>query len=118
LGLVAIMVSFMIPGIGTILAIAILILTLVAALAVAARRLHDRNKSAWWLLIMYVPLILLSAFSQIASMSSPEAGAGFGVLSLPFSIWILVELGCLRGTVGSNRFGPDPLQPATAEVFT
>ena len=25
------------------------------------------------------------------------------------SIWFFVELGCLRGTVGSNQYGPDPL---------
>ena len=24
-------------------------------------------------------------------------------------IWFFVELGCLRGTVGSNDYGPDPL---------
>jgi uncharacterized membrane protein YhaH (DUF805 family) len=24
-------------------------------------------------------------------------------------IWGFVELGCLRGTAGPNRFGPDPL---------
>jgi uncharacterized membrane protein YhaH (DUF805 family) len=29
-------------------------------------------------------------------------------------IWGLVELGFLRGTLGPNRFGPDPLAPAIA----
>jgi uncharacterized membrane protein YhaH (DUF805 family) len=24
-------------------------------------------------------------------------------------IWAFIELGCLRGTPGPNRFGPDPL---------
>jgi uncharacterized membrane protein YhaH (DUF805 family) len=24
-------------------------------------------------------------------------------------VWILVELGCLPGTEGPNRYGPDPL---------
>ena len=31
--------------------------------------------------------------------------AGFGI-----SIWALVELGFLRGTVGPNQYGPDPLE--------
>jgi len=53
------------------------------ALAVYAKRWHDRDKSGWWSLIMFVPLI----------------GA----------IWLIVELGILEGTRGSNRFGPDPL---------
>lgn len=33
----------------------------------------------------------------------------FGLASLAISIWALVELGFLRGTVGANRYGPDPL---------
>jgi uncharacterized membrane protein YhaH (DUF805 family) len=35
---------------------------------------------------------------------------GFELVSLALMIWGFVELGCLRGTVGPNRFGPDPLQ--------
>ena len=31
--------------------------------------------------------------------------------SLVISIWALVELGCLRGTIGQNKYGPDPLAP-------
>jgi uncharacterized membrane protein YhaH (DUF805 family) len=54
-----------------------------ATLAVWAKRWHDRDKSGWWSLIAFVPI----------------AGA----------IWILVELGCLPGTEGPNRYGPDPL---------
>ena len=54
-----------------------------ATLAVWAKRWHDRDKSGWWSLIAFVPIV----------------GA----------IWILVELGCLPGTEGPNRFGPDPL---------
>lgn len=54
-----------------------------ATFAVWAKRWHDRDKSGWWSLIMFVPIV----------------GA----------IWILVELGCLPGTEGPNRFGQDPL---------
>ena len=53
------------------------------ALALYAKRWHDRNKSGWWSLIMLVPMV----------------GA----------IWILIELGILRGTDGDNKYGPDPL---------
>lgn len=53
-------------------------------IAVAVKRLHDRNKSGWWLLLLLIPLI--------------------GI------IWFFVEGGCLRGTRGPNRFGPDPLE--------
>ncbi|MBA3449509.1 MAG: DUF805 domain-containing protein [Pseudaminobacter sp.] len=53
------------------------------ALAVYAKRWHDRDKSGWWSLIVFVPFI----------------GA----------IWIIVELGMLEGTRGANRYGPHPL---------
>ena len=53
------------------------------ALAVYAKRWHDRDKSGWWSLIAIVPFI------------------GF--------VWILVELGMLEGTRGANQYGPDPL---------
>ena len=47
----------------------------------AARRLHDRNLSAWWLLLVFIPT--------------------FG--------WIILLVLCaLPGTQGPNRFGPDP----------
>ena len=53
-------------------------------LAVAAKRWHDRNKSAVWILFSFIPII--------------------------GQIWALVELGFLRGTKGQNRFGPDPVR--------
>lgn len=56
------------------------------ALAVDVKRLHDRDKSGWWILLLLVPVV------------------GF--------IWFVIELGCLKGTGGSNRFGPDPLPPS------
>ncbi len=52
--------------------------------AINVKRWHDRDKSAWWLLIELIPLI--------------------------GSIWAFIELGCLKGIYGKNRFGPDPLE--------
>jgi len=52
--------------------------------AVSARRLHDTNKKAWWLLMNLIPVI------------------GW--------IWLIV-LFCFKGMEGENRFGPDPLAP-------
>jgi uncharacterized membrane protein YhaH (DUF805 family) len=51
-------------------------------LAMAVRRLHDRDKSGWWILLGLIPLI-------------------GGLILL---VWYLS-----RGTEGENRFGPDPL---------
>jgi len=55
----------------------------IPSIAVSVRRLHDVNKSGWWLLISLIPII----------------GA----------IWLLV-LYCTKGTEGDNEFGSDPLQ--------
>jgi uncharacterized membrane protein YhaH (DUF805 family) len=75
-------------------------------LAIGAKRLHDRDKSAWWLLLFYAaPGILSTAGSQMEDV-------GFIILhiiSFSISVWAFVELGCLRGTPGANRYGPDPL---------
>ena len=83
---------------------------IVAGLAVAVKRLHDRDKSAWWLLLFYLAPGFLGAIGDMTG----EVGPIFHVLGFAISIWALVELGFLRGTTGPNRFGPDPL--ATAEA--
>ena len=54
---------------------------LLPSLAVAFRRIHDIDRTAWWILL---------SFTVIG-----------GIVLL---IWF-----CLRGTMGTNRFGPDPL---------
>jgi uncharacterized membrane protein YhaH (DUF805 family) len=75
-------------------------------LAIGAKRLHDRDKSAWWLVVFYaMPGILSTAGNRMEDV-------GFiilHVISFGISVWAFVELGCLRGTVGPNRYGPDPL---------
>lgn len=48
-------------------------------LAVQVKRWHDCDKSAWWALLNLLPVI--------------------------GQIWILIECGVIRGTVGDNRFG-------------
>jgi uncharacterized membrane protein YhaH (DUF805 family) len=76
-------------------------------LALGAKRLHDRNKSAWWLLLFYALPMVLNAI--------PAGEGGKMILSLAglaISIWALVELGFLRGTTGPNNYGPDPLATA------
>jgi uncharacterized membrane protein YhaH (DUF805 family) len=57
--------------------------TFLPGLAVSIRRLHDIDRVGWWVLLALIPVIG----------------------------WIvLIYWACLRGTVGANRFGPDPLE--------
>jgi uncharacterized membrane protein YhaH (DUF805 family) len=94
-------------GLGILLLIIVLayIPILWIGLAISAKRLHDRNKSAWWLVLFYlVPAILQGVGEQLGTAGIILTLAGFGI-----SIWALVEIGFLRGTVGPNQYGPDPL---------
>ena len=106
------------------------LVTVYASIAVMTKRLHDRDKSAWWLLVFLVlPLVLnipqlllsLEMFHHIGEImkaaqtghpyqppQNPVATIGNGAATI-VSLWAFVELFCLRGTVGDNRFGPDPL---------
>ena len=64
---------------------------LLPSIAAGVRRLHDTDKSGWWLLISFIPAI---------------------------GIIVLIVFFCQRGTVGPNRFGPDPLQGSLSNTHT
>jgi len=65
------------------------LLLLWPSLAVQAKRWHDRDMSAWWILINFVP---------------------FGI------VFSLVQNGFMEGTPGANRFGANPLLASPANV--
>ncbi len=52
-------------------------------ITVGVRRLHDRNLSGWWMLLMLIPII---------------------------GSFALIIIYVLPGTQGPNQFGPDPLR--------
>ncbi len=80
-------------------------------LAAMVRRLHDRDKSAWWILVFAVVPSILQGIGQAAGRleDGGVAAAISWVAASAVSIWGLIEFGFLRGTTGGNRFGPDPL---------
>jgi uncharacterized membrane protein YhaH (DUF805 family) len=69
-----------VSGLVVLLFFAVMLGLFIPGLAVTIRRLHDSDKSGWWLLLGIVPF------------------GGFVVLIFT----------CLDGTPGPNRFGPDP----------
>jgi len=92
----------------------------VSGLAVAAKRLHDRDKSAWWLVLFYFsPAVFIVIGGGIMWGAAGAVGMTADVALLllklcilggiAIGIWGFVEIGCLRGTAGYNRFGADPL---------
>jgi uncharacterized membrane protein YhaH (DUF805 family) len=95
-------VGVMSKGIGfALLMLVIYIPMIVSGVFVGIKRLHDRDKSGWWLLLFYLVPALLNELSNASFL--------FSLASFAISIWAFVELGCLRGTVGPNKYGPDPL---------
>ena len=77
--------------------------------AVSIKRLHDRNKSGWWI----VPFIVATGlYSHVCNwLGDSDAAPLVGLAMFVAFIWGFVEMCCLRGTRGPNRFGPDPLAP-------
>jgi uncharacterized membrane protein YhaH (DUF805 family) len=89
-------------------------------IAILIKRIHDRNKSGWLVWLMYIPLTLLVIFviGVIIAAAAKAAGAAvtlgiiagvLGVVMLCVAIWFLIEFGCMRGTIGANKYGPDPV---------
>ena len=78
------------------------------------RRLHDRGKTGYWLLLYY---LLPSMMWKSAGVDA--VGLASWLLILGILIWAIVDLGVLRGDTGSNDFGPNPLagnpEPLPAE---
>ena len=80
--------------------------------AIHTERLHDRNRSAWWLVTFYLVPGMLGYFAKIASFAGAIGTAPQPILALAafaLSIWGFVEIGCLPGTAGLNRYGPNPV---------
>jgi len=113
------------PSFNLIAPLAYGLISFVTGLAVYTKRLHDRNKSALWLLVFWlVPTALvligagISGYSvAVAPDGNPSLAAAlialiFELVGVGFFVWAFVELACLRGTIGPNAYGPDPLEGA------
>lgn len=61
------------------------------SVCIVAKRWHDRDKSAWMMLIAFIPIV--------------------------GGIWALIECGFLDGTQGPNQYGPSPKGIGTAETI-
>lgn len=80
-----------------------------------AKRFQDRDKPATFAAAVIGINIVLSLLTILGVGGPPEAPNALGwimnAIGVVIGIWILVELGILRGTVGTNQYGPDPTAP-------
>ena len=81
------------------------LVTIIPSLAVAVRRLHDRDMSGWYLLGFVIVIAIISRFGTFGRL-----------LTLVLEVGYIVIL-ALPGTVGPNKYGPDPLGQTDPEVF-
>jgi uncharacterized membrane protein YhaH (DUF805 family) len=82
-----------------------------AAIALSIRRLHDRNRSGWWILPFSLgPYLLLGAAHLLGEHGSAGllAALPLSLGGLALAVWAWIELGFRRGTRGPNRFGLPP----------
>jgi uncharacterized membrane protein YhaH (DUF805 family) len=75
--------------------------------AIAIKRLHDRDRSGWWMVVFFIAPPLLDKLWDW--LDHPSAAFFVSLLGAVVSVWAFVEIFCLRGTRGPNRFGSDPL---------
>lgn len=92
----AAMLGSLFSGVG-ILIVLWALAVIIPSIAVTVRRLHDRDMSGWWYLAFIV-------------------GGMIPYIGFIASIALLVLM-VLPGTPGPNRFGEDPLNPTSADVF-
>jgi uncharacterized membrane protein YhaH (DUF805 family) len=101
------------PRTFTILAVTIYIALFPLAYAVNAKRFHDRNKSGSTALYGMIPnwtTSLLGALGLTGSLAEPNTlGYICGSIDLLVSSWFLFDLGLMKGSPGTNRFGADPV---------
>ena len=89
----------------------VIALLLLLSIATSLRRLHDRGKGVWWLILFNgVPFAAACVAQALIERGSLGLLAGalllLGAISL--NLWGWIEIGFRRGHPGPNRFGDDP----------
>jgi uncharacterized membrane protein YhaH (DUF805 family) len=83
--------------------------------ALFARRLHDQDRSAWWVLIL-PPLVMMNVYDELrfflldpqrGTMMLPQLPRWIGFVGFPLVVASFV-FALWPGTRGPNRFGLDP----------
>jgi uncharacterized membrane protein YhaH (DUF805 family) len=92
------------------------------ALALQVKRFHDRGQSGWWTLLPLAPLVFMisnvfTAFSGQWPIERLLGSMGMPLLALVLiSLWFFINLGCLPGTDGPNKYGDPPGSPPSTRT--
>ena len=85
------------------------VLFLWVCLATSIKRLHDRDKSGWWVVPFLVIPCLYNPFADLFPDDSYFSYflLPLGLIAFVGCIWGFIELYFLKGSRKTNRFGPD-----------
>ena len=95
---------------------------IIPGIAVGVRRLHDTNRSGWWILAPLVGYVIMAVGGVMAASNPDNPGIG-GILAMVGMIAViglgitLLVFMLLEGTRGPNKYGPDPKGEALDQVF-
>ncbi len=114
---------------------------LLPSIAVAVRRMHDINRTGWWIIlpntVFVIALIVVFSlngpdFIKQASQANTMSGDSTAAMNFVFAmmrafLWVLLPTLAAKvvtfvfrvteGTKGANRYGPDPKGSAPTSVF-
>jgi uncharacterized membrane protein YhaH (DUF805 family) len=94
--------------------------TFIPWLAVTVRRLHDTNRSGWWLLTLLIPIFVVgfaaaAAVGATLSGTAPSEPTGSMLVMLIVAVVAMIIVGITmfvfmvsEGTHGRNDYGDDP----------
>ena len=94
----------------------------IPSLAVAVRRLHDTNRTGWWILAPLAPYVLVIVAGGMAVSSPDNVGAAGGLVMICMAAvrilsLVLLVFYLLEGTRGPNRYGADPKGTTNEEAL-
>ena len=95
----------------------------IPSLSVSVRRLHDIDRTGWWIMLAFLPVVALVVAMGGSVMMMFGGGeidgmAGFAAMGTGLMLTALISLivlivlivfYCTPGTPGPNRYGPPPL---------
>ena len=76
--------------------------------ATSIKRLHDRDKSGWWMVPFFRGPRPSTQFAD--RLPNSWLACRFALIAFVLCIWGFVEMYFLKGSPKTNRFGPNPLQ--------
>jgi uncharacterized membrane protein YhaH (DUF805 family) len=77
--------------------------------ATSIKRLHDRDKSGWWMIPFFVGPGIFNQFAD--RLGDSYLLIALGLVAFVFLLWGFIEMFFRKGSRKTNRFGPNPLQP-------